>query len=56
VLEADHSSPPSADVKNSCRSTSTSPYVFVAWCLIKHRATLLLICFVFILTALLLQG
>jgi len=35
--EADHSPPSNADVKNAWRYTSTSEYVFMAWCLIKHR-------------------
>jgi hypothetical protein len=37
VREADHSSPPSAEVKNTWNYTSTSPYVFMAWCLFKQR-------------------
>jgi hypothetical protein len=35
--EADHSPPPSAKVKNTRNYTSTPPYVFMVWCLIKHR-------------------
>jgi hypothetical protein len=35
--EADHSPPFSAEVKNACSYTSTSQYIFVAWCLVKHR-------------------
>jgi len=31
--KADHSSPPRAEVKNAY----TSPYDFMAWCLVKHR-------------------
>jgi hypothetical protein len=34
--EADHTSI-SAEVKNVWSYTSTPPYVFVAWCLVKHR-------------------
>jgi len=34
--EADHSPPPSAKV-NVWNYTSTPPYIFMAWCLIKHR-------------------
>jgi hypothetical protein len=34
--EADHSSPSSAGVKNAWNYTSTSQYVFMAWCLVKH--------------------
>jgi hypothetical protein len=34
--KADHSPPPSAEVK-MCSYTSASPYAFMAWCLIKHR-------------------
>jgi hypothetical protein len=40
--EADHSPPSSAEVKNAWSYTSTSQYVFMAWCLVKHRETLLL--------------
>jgi hypothetical protein len=35
--EVDHSYPFSAEVKNTWRYTSTLPYVFMAWCLVKHR-------------------
>jgi hypothetical protein len=35
--EADHSPPSSAEVKNVWRYTSTPPYVFMAWCLVKQR-------------------
>jgi hypothetical protein len=38
--EADHSPPPSAEVKeckNAWSYTSTPQCVFMAWCLIKHR-------------------
>jgi hypothetical protein len=35
--EADHSSPSSAEVKNAWSYTSIPPYVFMVWCLIKHR-------------------
>jgi hypothetical protein len=35
--EADHSSPSSAEVKDALSYTSTSQYVFVAWCLVKHK-------------------
>jgi hypothetical protein len=35
--EADHSSLSSAKVKNAWSYTSTSPYAFMAWCLVKHR-------------------
>jgi hypothetical protein len=35
--EADHSPPSSAEVKNAWSYTSTPQYVFVAWCLVKHR-------------------
>jgi hypothetical protein len=35
--EGDHSPPSSAEVKNAWSYTSTSPYVFIAWCLVKHR-------------------
>jgi hypothetical protein len=35
--EADHSPPSSAEVKNTWSYTSTPTYVFMAWCLAKHR-------------------
>jgi hypothetical protein len=35
--EADHSSPPIAEVKNAWSYASTPPYIFMAWCLVKHR-------------------
>jgi hypothetical protein len=34
---ADHSPPSSAKVKNVWSYTSISQYVFMAWCLVKHR-------------------
>jgi hypothetical protein len=35
--EADHLLPSSAEVKNTRSYTSTPPYVFMAWYLIKHK-------------------
>jgi hypothetical protein len=35
--EADRSPPSSAEVKNAWSYTSTTQYVFKAWCLVKHR-------------------
>jgi hypothetical protein len=35
--EADHSPPSSAEVKNEWSYTSTPRYIFMAWCLVKHR-------------------
>jgi hypothetical protein len=35
--EADHSHPPSVEVKNAWSYTSTPRYAFMAWCLINHR-------------------
>jgi len=35
--EVDDSLPSSAEVKNVWSYTSTPPYVFTAWCLVKHR-------------------
>jgi hypothetical protein len=35
--EADHSPPSSAEFKNVWSYTSTPPYFFMAWCLVKHR-------------------
>jgi hypothetical protein len=38
VREADHSPPSSVEAKNAWSCTSTlSQYVFMAWCLVKHR-------------------
>jgi hypothetical protein len=45
--EADHSLPSSAEVKNARRYTSTPPYVFVAWCLVKHRDNFIKMYFIF---------
>jgi hypothetical protein len=36
LCEADHSPPPSAEVKNAWTYTSTPQYVFMAWCLVKR--------------------
>jgi len=33
---ADHSPPSSGNVKNAWSYTSTPPYVFMAWSLVKH--------------------
>jgi hypothetical protein len=41
--EADNSPPFSTQVRNVWRYTSTSPYVFMAWCLIKHQGQLYLL-------------
>jgi hypothetical protein len=35
--EANHSPPSSTEVKNEWSYTSTPPYVFMGWCLVKHR-------------------
>jgi hypothetical protein len=35
--EADHSPPSSAEIKNAWSYTSIPQYVFMAWCLVKHR-------------------
>jgi hypothetical protein len=35
--EADHSPPSTAEVKNAWNYTSTPQYVFMVWCLFKHR-------------------
>jgi len=35
--EADHSPPSSAELKNEWSYTSIPQYVFIAWCLVKHR-------------------
>jgi hypothetical protein len=39
--EADHLPPSNAEVKNAWSYTSTLPYVFMAWCLIKQWIRLL---------------
>jgi hypothetical protein len=49
--EADYSPPSSVEVMNAWTYTSTPQYVFVAWCLIKHRKTLLLPYFTLITTS-----
>jgi len=36
-LEVDHTSPSSAEIENACSYTSTPQYVFIAWCLVKHK-------------------
>jgi len=38
--KAGHSLPPSAEVKSAWSYTSIPQYVFVPWCLVKHRTTL----------------
>jgi hypothetical protein len=38
--EAGHSPPSSAKFKNAWSYTSIPPYVFTAWCLVKHRIRL----------------
>jgi hypothetical protein len=35
--EANQSPPFNAEIKNACSYTSTVPYIFMKWCLIKHR-------------------
>jgi hypothetical protein len=40
--EADHSPPSSAEVKNAWSYTSTPHYIFMAWCLVKHRDNFIL--------------
>jgi hypothetical protein len=35
--EADYSPPSSAEVKNAWSYTFTHQYVFMAWCLVKHK-------------------
>jgi hypothetical protein len=35
--EAEHSAPSGAEVKNAWSYTSTPQYVFMVWCLVKHR-------------------
>jgi hypothetical protein len=44
--ESDHSPPSSAEVNKAWSYTSTPQYVFMAWCLVKHRDnfTLFVIC------------
>jgi len=34
--KADHSLPPTAEVKNVWNYTSAPQYIFVTWCLVKH--------------------
>jgi len=35
--EAGHSPPSSTEVKNAWNYTSTPPFFFMVWCLVKHR-------------------
>jgi hypothetical protein len=42
VREADLSPPSSVEVKNAWNYTSTPPYVFMAWCLVKYLDIFLL--------------
>jgi hypothetical protein len=44
--EADHSPPSSAEVKNAWSYTSTPPYVFMAWYLLKHRYNYIFFAFI----------
>jgi len=37
VGEADHLPPSNAEVKNAWAHTSSPSYVFMEWCLVKHR-------------------
>jgi hypothetical protein len=39
--EAEHLSPSSVEVKNAWTCTSMASYVFVLWCIMKHRCSLL---------------
>jgi hypothetical protein len=41
--EADHSSASNDEDMNASSSTSTSPYVFMEWCLIKNKEILILL-------------
>jgi hypothetical protein len=45
--KTDHSPPSSAEVKNAWRYTSTPQYVFMSWCLVKHRDNFTLLYFYF---------
>jgi hypothetical protein len=46
--EADHSPPSSAEAKNVWSYTSTPQFVFIAWCLVKHRDNFTFFTFTFI--------
>jgi len=35
--ETDHSPPSGAEVKNVWHYTSSPQYIFIVWCLVKHR-------------------
>jgi hypothetical protein len=39
--EADHTPPSSAKVKKEWSFSSTLPYVYMAWCVVKHKGLLL---------------
>jgi hypothetical protein len=43
--EADHSPPSSAEIKNAWRYTSNHQYVFMTWCLVKHRDNFTFTCY-----------
>jgi hypothetical protein len=45
VCEADHLPPCSAEIKNVWSYTSTPKYVFMAWCVLKHRSNFTLLYF-----------
>jgi len=47
--EADHSHPPTAEVKNAWSSTSTSQYAFMAWFSVKAQGQLYLLPLLFLL-------
>jgi hypothetical protein len=42
AVEDDHSSPTNPEVKNAWSYTSTPPYIFMAWSLVKHRGNFIL--------------
>jgi hypothetical protein len=48
--EADHSSPSNTEIKDAWTDTSTTPYVFMAGCFIKHRENCIpLLCLPFVI-------
>jgi hypothetical protein len=47
--EANHSPPPSAKVKNAWSYICAPPYVFMVWCIIKHRDNFTFTCIIIVI-------
>jgi hypothetical protein len=48
--KADHSPPSSVRSKNTWSYTFTPQYIFMAWCIVKHRDNLLIFCQMLMIT------